>query len=62
MVESEVRRNPGIMELNEGYKNHVWCTNKNCLSCSAAPPCTNTKIVKKICYFSLQSLKKEPGE
>jgi hypothetical protein len=23
MVESEVRRNPGIMELNEGYKNHV---------------------------------------
>jgi hypothetical protein len=44
-VENEVRRSPRILELNEGFKNHSSCSDKNCLSCSI-PPCTKNKIVK----------------
>jgi hypothetical protein len=34
--------------LNDGYKNHVNCVDKNCLTCNAAPPLINTKVVKNL--------------
>jgi hypothetical protein len=43
-----VRRSPRIIELNEGFKNHDNCTNKNCLSCNSAPPGLNGKVVKNL--------------
>jgi hypothetical protein len=48
LVESEVRRSPRLVLLNDGYRNHVNCQDKNCLSCHAAPPIINTKIVKNL--------------
>jgi hypothetical protein len=48
LVESEVRRSPRIVELNAGYKQHSSCSDRNCLSCSASPPVTKHKIVKKL--------------
>jgi hypothetical protein len=48
LVESEVRRSPRIVELNAGYKQHSICKDKNCLSCSAAPPVTKHRIVKNL--------------
>jgi hypothetical protein len=47
LVENEVRRSPRILELNEGFKNHSTCSDKNCLS-SSIPPCTKNKIVKSL--------------
>jgi hypothetical protein len=37
LVETEVRRSPRIVELNEGFKSHSNCKDKNCLTCNAAP-------------------------
>jgi hypothetical protein len=48
LVECEVRRSPRIVELNAGFKQHSMCTDKNCLSCSAAPPVTKHRIVKNL--------------
>jgi hypothetical protein len=48
LVECEVRRSPRIVELNVGFKQHSMCTDKNCLSCSAAPPVTKHRIVKNL--------------
>jgi hypothetical protein len=48
LVECEVRRSPRIVELNAGYKQHLMCTGKNCLSCSAEPPVTEHRIVKNL--------------
>jgi hypothetical protein len=47
-VESEVRRSPGIIELNGGFKKHDNCANKNCLSCNSDPPRLNGKVVKNL--------------
>jgi hypothetical protein len=47
-VDTEVRSSPRILELNEGFKNHSICKDKNCLSCSSAPPDLKSKIVKKL--------------
>ena len=47
-MESAVSRSPRIIELNGGYKQHLNCTNKNCLPCNSAPPGGNTKIVKNL--------------
>jgi hypothetical protein len=48
LVESEVRRSPRILELNDGFRNHSCCKNKNCLSCLAVPPITKNNIVKNL--------------
>jgi hypothetical protein len=48
LVETEVRRSPRILELNDGFRNHTCCNNKNCLSCSATPPVTKNNIVKNL--------------
>ena len=36
------------MELNGGFKSHLNCTDHNCLSCNAAPPCLSNKVVKNL--------------
>jgi hypothetical protein len=48
LVESEVRRSPRLVLLNDGYKNHANCSDKHCLTCNAAPPIINTKVVKNL--------------
>jgi hypothetical protein len=48
LVESEVRRSPRLVLLNDGYKNHVNCSAKNCLTCNAIPPIVNSKVVKNL--------------
>jgi hypothetical protein len=48
LVESEVRRSPRLVLLNDGFKNHDNCVDKNCLTCNAAPPLINTKVVKNL--------------
>jgi hypothetical protein len=48
LVDTEVRKSPRILELNEGFKNHSICKDKNCLSCSSAPPDLKSKIVKNL--------------
>jgi hypothetical protein len=48
LVESEVRRSPRLVLLNDGYKNHANCSDKQCLTCNAAPPMINTKVVKNL--------------
>jgi hypothetical protein len=48
MVESEVRRSPRLVLLNDGYKNHANCSDRHCLTCNAAPPIINTKVVKNL--------------
>ena len=48
LVDSEVRRSPRLVILNEGYKDHSNCTDKNCLSCHAAPPSMNLNVVKNL--------------
>jgi hypothetical protein len=48
LVESEVRRSPRLVLLYDGYKNHDNCVDKNCLTCNAAPPLINTKVVKNL--------------
>jgi hypothetical protein len=37
-----------LVILNDGYKNHDNCVDKNCLTCNAAPPLINTKVVKNL--------------
>jgi hypothetical protein len=37
LVEMEVRRSPRIVELNDRFKSHSNCKDKNCLTCNAAP-------------------------
>jgi hypothetical protein len=54
LVESEVRRSPRILELNDVFRNHDNCSNKNCLTCNCAPPGLKKKIVKKSCCLILQ--------
>jgi hypothetical protein len=34
--------------LNDGYKNHDNCVDKNCLVCNAAPPLIHNKVVKNL--------------
>lgn len=46
LVESEVRRSPRLTLLNDGFKNHDNCVDKNCLVCNAAPPLIHNKVVK----------------
>jgi hypothetical protein len=48
LVESEVRRSPRISELNEGFKDHSNCNNKNCLPCNSAPPNLKSNLVKNL--------------
>jgi hypothetical protein len=48
LVESEVRRSPRILELNDGFTNHGNCSDKNCLTCNCAPPGLKKKIVKNL--------------
>jgi hypothetical protein len=48
LVESDIRRSPRILELNEGFKNNSVCKDKNCLSCSSTPPDLKSKIVKNL--------------
>jgi hypothetical protein len=48
LVESEVRRSPRLVLLNDGYKNHANCSDKHCLTCNAAPPMINSKVVKNL--------------
>jgi hypothetical protein len=48
LVESEVRRIPRILELNDGFRNHDNCSDKNCLTCNCAPPGLKKKIVKNL--------------
>jgi hypothetical protein len=48
LVESEVRRSPRLVLLNDGYKNHDNCSDKHCLTCNAAPPIINSKVVKNL--------------
>jgi hypothetical protein len=48
LVESEVRRSPRLVLLNDGYKNHANYSDKQCLTCNAAPPMINTKVVKNL--------------
>jgi hypothetical protein len=47
-MESEVWRSPRPIQLNDGYRNHVNYKDKHCLSCNAAPPIINAKIVKNL--------------
>jgi hypothetical protein len=58
LVESEVRRSPRLVLLNDGYKNHVNCSDRHCLTCNAAPPIINSKVVKNLAM----SFCKVPGE
>jgi hypothetical protein len=48
LVESEVRRSPRLVLINDGYKNHDNCSDKHCLTCNAAPPIINSKVVKNL--------------
>jgi hypothetical protein len=63
LVESEVRRSPRLVLLNDGYRNHANCHDKNCLYCHAAPPIINTKIVKNLavslCKVDEETLEKK---
>jgi hypothetical protein len=45
LVDTEVRRSPRILELNEGFKNHSICKDKNYLSCSSAPRILSLKLL-----------------
>jgi hypothetical protein len=49
LVETEVRRSPRLVLLNDGYRNHDNCVDKNCLTCNVTPPLINTRVVK---YFA----------
>jgi hypothetical protein len=48
LFDTEVRRCPRIVELNEGLKNHSNCKDKNFLTCNAAPPTLHNKFVKNL--------------
>jgi hypothetical protein len=48
LVETEVRRSPRLVLLNDGFKNHTSCSSKNCLICNANPPLINSKVVKNL--------------
>jgi hypothetical protein len=48
LVESEVRRSPRLVLLNEGFKSHANCSDKHCLTCNAAPPMINPRVVKNL--------------
>jgi hypothetical protein len=48
LVENEVRRSPRIQEINNGFKSHYSCSDKNCLTCTAMPPAFRPKIVKNL--------------
>jgi hypothetical protein len=43
-----VRRSPRILELNDGFRNHDNCSDKNYLTCNCAPPGFKKKIVKNL--------------
>jgi hypothetical protein len=36
------------VELNDGFKSHSNCNDKKCLTCNAAPPSMNNKLVKNL--------------
>jgi hypothetical protein len=48
LVESEVRRSPRILELNDGFRSHDNCSDKYCITCNCAPPGLKKKIVKNL--------------
>jgi hypothetical protein len=48
LVETEVRRSPRLVLLNDGFKNHATCSSKKCLTCNANPPLINSKVVKNL--------------
>jgi hypothetical protein len=52
-----------LVLLNDGYRNHANCHDKNCLYCHAAPPIINTKIVKNLavslCKVDEETLEKK---
>jgi hypothetical protein len=48
LVENEVRRRPRIQEINNGFKSHFSCSDKNCLTCSSAPPTFRPKVIKNL--------------
>jgi hypothetical protein len=45
LVENEVRRSPRIQEINNGFKSHSSCSDKNCITCSSVPPAFLPKVV-----------------
>jgi hypothetical protein len=63
LVEIEVRRSPRIVELNDGFKNHTNCNDKNCLTCNAAPPNLHNKLVKNLavsfCKVGVEGIEKK---
>jgi hypothetical protein len=62
LVETELRRSPRLVLLNDGYKNHKYCADKNCLTCNAAPPIMSSKVVKNLamsfCKVSEETVEK----
>jgi hypothetical protein len=60
LVESEVRRSPRLTILNDGYKNHDNCVDKNCLVSNAAPPLIHNKVVKNLAA-SFCKVEEDPG-
>jgi hypothetical protein len=58
LVESEVRRSPRIVELNDGFKSHSNCNDKKCLTCNAAPPSLNNKLVKIFLHHFARLMRK----
>ena len=48
LVESEVRRSSRLLELNDGFRKHLSCNDKDCLPCNAVPPELKTKVLKNL--------------
>jgi hypothetical protein len=46
-VENEVR-SPRIQEINNGFKSHSSCSDKNCLTCTSVPPAFRPKVVNNL--------------
>jgi hypothetical protein len=47
LVENEVRSSR-IREINNVFKSHSSCSDKNCLTCSSVPPTFRPKVVKNL--------------
>src|SRR4051812_31041006 len=58
LVETEVRRSPRLIQINDGYKKHLHCSDKNCLPCNSAPPLIKNKFVKNLASSFLRFLKR----
>jgi hypothetical protein len=48
LVDSKVIRSPRILELNDGFRSHDNCSDKNCITCNCAPPGLKKKVVKNL--------------